>query len=263
MKKRVGKTSKHPLATGIIPSDTEELRQRFKVMGHHWELVRLSRPSKHLFVDFEHPTTWLNHVEWLLGEEIYGYTIESASDRPYSVAWKPFLELEFQVRKRAMEILTNDKAATLAAALASARKNDALMQKHFYIPLGIAAGKAAVVDAAAGSQRKRGTSTPRGKGQPPPAPHKVPRTDGKDKDGGKGGNGGGKGGKKGNDDKGNSWKKGATMFMPDGRKKCGYFQKPKGCSAGARCSFVHACTVCSVEGHGQFECPRRPKAENK
>ena len=46
-----------------VPTSAEDLRYRYKLMAHHWELARLKLPNKPIFTNYEVKETWLLHVE--------------------------------------------------------------------------------------------------------------------------------------------------------------------------------------------------------
>ena len=54
------------VASTFMPRSSEELRTRYKVMAHHWELVRLKMPHQSAVRDFDYKDTLSGHVDWLL-----------------------------------------------------------------------------------------------------------------------------------------------------------------------------------------------------
>jgi hypothetical protein len=237
-------------SVAAVPTTPEQLRTRYKVMSHHWELARLKLPSKGIFEDYSATDTWLIQIEWLLGEDVMGYTVkDEESGSSFSLPWKQLLELEFQIRRKAMNLITN-RGRTLVGALEEARREDALLQKYLYIPMGIAAG------IAASRGQKRGRSD-----TPQPNPRNNPREEGNGA-----GNGAGRGKVKAERDERDDsheftgWKAGGSKFTPDGRAKCLWYQK--GTCTSDRCGRVHLCFVCHKD-HPQFKCPRRPDAKKE
>ena len=240
------------ISVGKVPTNSESLRQRFKVMDHHWELLRLKLPHKAFLKGYDYESTWARHADWILGEDVYGYTVEDTqSTASYSVPWKQLLEFEYQVRRRAMKTMNDGES--LAVALRKARTHDQTLQKYLYIPLGIHAGQ----ESARG--QKRNSS---GQERAPPPQKALALTNSaaassawetsepKGHSKGKG-----KGGK----DKSASWKAGSSPWTPDGRRKCNQYQR-SACK-NPKCALAHVCFVCN-EKHPMKECGQRPKPED-
>ena len=205
-------------------------------------------PFKQILAKFDFETTWLRHAEWLLGEDVLGYTVEDKqSGVCICLPWAQFLELEYQVRRKAMTLM-NTSGLSLVDALAAAKKHEGTVQRYLYIPLGIHAGQQRGAKRASEPDYR---SQPLSSSQPPPqlALYDAPR--GGDKGGAKGG---AKGDKKG-DRHPPSWKTGQTTLAPDSTKKCGKYQRDK--CRDAKCRFAHLCQVCN-EVHPMVRCPRRP-----
>ena len=71
--------------TGALPTNSEELRVKLKVMGIAWGFVRLKYPTRPLLADLS-DKLWLDYVDWLLGEDVMGLTVNIDSD---DVFFKP------------------------------------------------------------------------------------------------------------------------------------------------------------------------------
>ena len=255
-----------------VPSDPESLRTRIKVMAHHWELIRIRFPHMPMVKDYDFSTTWLVHVEWLLGEKVRGYKVKSATQQnEYSVPWAVVLELDYQIRKAALFAVTHS-GASLASALETARKTESLLQQHFWIPLGIAAAEAAGGRSSRVSAPRDDTASARSQGQ-------FNSNDGqrgkKAEKKGKGGKNG-KGGKPANSppqsNRGGQGKWGSggaegyakqehvkaeaarpSLYTPGPtrRRKCIAYQKDE--CKDPKCPFVHVCFNCNKK-HPQSEC---------
>ena len=144
------------------PTNAESLRYRYKLIAHHWELARLKLPNKSVFTNYDVKETWLQHIEWLLGEDVLGYSVkDEEGGTEVSLPWKQFLELEYQLRRKAMHLITH-QGLSLSDALHASRKDDQLLQKYLYIPLGMQAG----IAAARGTKRQNsGAGRPSGEPQ--------------------------------------------------------------------------------------------------
>jgi hypothetical protein len=205
---KVSKDGRLKMARGTSsapwPANAESLRYRYKLMAHHWELARLKLPNKPIFTNYEVKETWLQHIEWLLGEDILGYSVkDEEGGAEVSLPWKQFLELEYQLRRKAMHLITH-QGLSLVDALEVSRndKDGGLLQKYLYIPLGMQAG----IIAARGTKRQnnggqggRPSGEPSG-GAPRHTPTKTEPSNGEDFRG---------------------WKEGGSKYTPDGKRlKC-------------------------------------------
>ena len=83
-----------------LPVEPEGLRYRYSLMALHWESVRLKFPSRPAVAGYS-STVWLQHIEWLLSEELYGSCVTDPNSG-FSVrpSWKLMLDFELQVLKR-------------------------------------------------------------------------------------------------------------------------------------------------------------------
>ena len=93
-----------------LPTTPEELRYRYRLMALHWETVRLKYPTKPALTGYvtEH---WAQHVEWLLGEEVYEQTVkEPAHGVTYRPSWEILLEYEYELCRKAMNRSTRTTA---------------------------------------------------------------------------------------------------------------------------------------------------------
>ena len=250
---RDGRLKQHrAVSTTQMPRNAEELRTRFKVMAHHWELVRLKVPHQSVVSDFDFKETISNHVEWLLGEDIAGYTVrDEDSGREFSMPWRQLLEFEYQIRRRAMFVVTHE-GLSFAKALAAARLHEPSLQKYLYIPLGIHSG----MEAARG--KKRGQDD-RDDYKPHPKPKGAAKgASAKDKKGAASGTDASSWERPVKAKSEKSWKFGESVWTSDGRRKCQDYNK-KGCNRKS-CDKVHCCMVCN-EPHPMWRCGRKPKAE--
>ena len=238
-------------ATTHMPRSSEELRTRFRVMAHHWELVRLKMPHQSAASDFDFKETLSVHVDWLLGEEIAGYTVrDEESGREFSMPWRQLLEFEYQIRRRAMFVMTHE-GLSFAKALSAARNHDPTTQKYFFIPIGIHAGIAS-----SNGAKKRQFGQDDHEARRPPAP---PRGGAPPKKGASSAPGSAGWERPVKPFGPKSWRSGESSWTPDGRRKCDDFNK-KGCNRKS-CKNVHVCTVCD-EKHPLWRCGRKPKAES-
>ena len=257
-------------STGKAPESPEALRAKIRLMGVAWEFVKLRFPARAAFQDLS-PADWSDHVDWLLGEEIYQNVVKDSSNTvQYRPSWATILDLDYRVRKEAYR-LVNKGEATLAKALARARKDTALLQRYFITPVALAAGAEAAYAASSGKGSRRvdadrqPPSRPAEGSQAPPAslgqPGKCSGLKGSGKGKGSGRKGRGKNSGQGSGGKGKptsdktSWKSGTSNNTPDGRLKCFRYQRG---NCDGNCGRVHSCLVCNGP-HPVKDCPRLPK----
>ena len=235
--------------TGSLPTNSEELRLRIRVMGIAWEFLRIRYPMRPVLTGLGNQV-WQDYVDWLLSEDVFGLEVALDSEGiRFKPTWNTLLAFELEVRRRAFH-LANTQGSTMRDAIVAAMKDQGIMNRYFITPTSLQAGAAAARQTAAssgGSKRPAPGSDPLaqgsagripGTGAPPPP--QAPK--------GKGEKGPGKG----------SWKHGMSPTDAAGNRKCGRFQRGK-CTLGASCPYVHACYVCGEKGHGEYKCPRRPK----
>ena len=267
-------------SSGKAPENPEALRAKIRMMGVAWEFMRLKFPGRPYLKDLT-AETWSDHVEWLLGEDVYGNIVKDSSGAiAYRPSWATVLELDFRVRKQAYQ-LVNENGSTLKEAMVAAREDTALFQKYFITPVSLAAG----AEAARSTSSKR--QAPQEWALPPPTRQAdgssaMPVSFGAAQ---AGPNGKGKGRAKGrgkqqqgrqqqfqqrqqpqqqpqqqprqNDrSQGSRWSDGERNVTPDGRMKCFRYQRNK--CTDPNCPRVHVCLVCNGK-HPKIECPKRPR----
>ena len=248
-------------STGKSPDSPEGLREKIKLMGVAWEYVRLRYPARPYLANLG-PQDWSDHLEWLLGEDVYQYVVRDASNTiSYRPSWATIIELDYRVRKLAYK-LVNEGSATLKTALVTARSDTALFQRYFLSPVSLAAG----AEAAKATSSKRPAPTDGHRGQPPPAhrptdgslapPAQVPpppASFGKGRGRGRGRGGKGNKGSQANQSAVRN-KKGEMTRTPDGRLICFAYQRG---NCNGQCGKVHICTICG-DKHPKKDHPSRP-----
>ncbi len=229
------------------PRDAEELRERYKVMSTHWEMMKIKHPDRPVFKHLD-DRVWAKLLDYLLGPTVAKYR----SSKGVGLAWDDLLKYEFEIRKKAMRLVTNS-GKTIADALKEAMKDDELRSLHFTLQL-VTSG---------GTVRSR-------------SPRRSPRRDRADSSKGKGkgkNDNKGKGKGKGKKGKGNesadtpeftayqqakqteklTWKyNNKNICVRYNRNDCWY---PHACRE------QHACLRCGELGHPIFRCakPKVPK----
>ncbi len=121
-----------PAATRIRvppPSDSEGLRHRYRLMRVHWELVKSRYPDRRCFAGFE-SGIWGTIVDHLLGPKIWGFRAPGG----VGLRWSDLLQYEFEIRRKAVERLT-DGTHTITDALKSTYLDADIKGTHFTLQL--------------------------------------------------------------------------------------------------------------------------------
>lgn len=203
------------------PKDLEELRQKLKVLGHHFVFLRMLHPTRVELADVT-PFTYAAYADYL---RVARLQAEDESGQVFHTpTLKQVLTYDFYARKKQMELVSPTTA--VGAALREAYNDPTVKERHFTTPLSVSA-------ASQGSSGHRSRS-PRGS-MPPPHPAFPPRQRGN-----KGKKGKGKG-------------RGYHTTTPEGRQICfAYNSQYERCDGS--CGRVHVCQICfgnQVQGQRQ------------
>ena len=122
------------------PTNTEELRRKFRLMGRVWEMVRLKFPHLAALRNYK-PYAFEEFLEWLLGEQVFERVIKDPiSGTELRCSWDVLLTYEFQIRKRMCKRM-NDTNDSLVEALKHARKDSELRDQHFIVPFSLSVSR--------------------------------------------------------------------------------------------------------------------------
>ncbi len=248
--------------------DTEMLRHRIRLMAIHWDVAVAQFSDKRAFAGYDR-AVWSDHVEFLLGEQIYQYRAG-----PLRIDWGAFLNYEYEIRKKAIKRV-NKGEATLHNALVEARVDYDLKQLHFTLPLSTMNRRDAAPRAETGkrggnnnsdsrleqevkrlrseiqSLRSSASSSHLPYASPPPAPlalqdHGASSSKGKSK------------GKKGGNPKVEALKhlkatEKLHSSLPNGGGMICYYYNIGSCLKDKACKFHHVCMRCLREGHSALD----------
>ncbi len=166
------------------PKDAEELRARYKIMSAHWEMMKLKHPGRAVFKHLD-GKVWADVLDYLLGPTVAKYR----SSKGVGLAWEDLLKYEFEIRKKAMRLVTNS-GYTIADAIKKATKDDELRSLHFTLQLVTSGRSARSRSPRRSPRRERGRdNAPKGKSKGGGKQDSKGKGGGKDK-GGKGKGGG-------------------------------------------------------------------------
>jgi hypothetical protein len=132
-----------------LPTNPEQLRDVFRVMGLHWEMVHLKGAGRAVLKDYS-PSVFDKHVEFLLGDECYRIS-EANPTMACRPSWDLLLKYDFELRKYAIKRV-NEGSQTLAEAVEAARNSMELRTKFFITPLAMPAQRVAPPKAEAGDR---------------------------------------------------------------------------------------------------------------
>ncbi len=242
---------------GEMPRNAEELRFIYRIMRHHWLVVRSKLPGRKAFEGLA-KETFDDLLDHLLGDQILGLKVENdAGDIVAQTTWRTMLRYEHELRKLAIKLVNRD-GYSLAAAIKRASEDQELRTKFIVAHLAL--------DGARGPQK-------RSYQQMEEPPRLAPRADkGQPKGRGKGGKGKNKGknvnnGNNNNNNanrpdvgEGDRFNRARRSMkiknMTEGQnpqRVCWNFNKRVGCRG--QCNFAHVCGICLGQ-HSLQQCPR-------
>ena len=238
---------------GKVPSTTEGLRTKFKIMAAMWEYVRLKAPAQGCLKDYD-MEAWDTYADYLLGESVWGIELDAATvGTTVRPSWQLLMDFDLEFRKH-VAWLFNTKGTPLVDALSATYDNTNLYQTKFLTQLTLHAGAAAAKAAGGAPSGAPTPFNPALSGQahavtpwvPPPAQfEKGKKGKGKGKDA--------KGKGKGKDAKGKG--KGKDKGKDVSGQICFKFQRGK-CND-RNCPRKHMCFHCNSPDHGGKDCPNK------
>ncbi len=244
-----------------LPStgDTEAFRHRLNLMQIQWDVAVAQFSEKRAFVGYDREV-WTAHVNYLLGERVYGYRACGLR-----IGWNELLQYEYEIRRLAIKRV-NRGEANLCEALAAALKDPDLKQLHFTLPL-------STMGKRDGPQRNEENKRPPGErkvdqelkrlraeneqlrrnaaagsGQNAPIPNNTTPPRKGAKGGGKG-KGGGKNFGKAEQIKELRSREKLMMKLPGNGGLVCYYYNIDSCTRGRECKFHHVCMRCGQQGH--------------
>lgn len=124
------------------PKDFEELRQKLKLVGHHFIFLRLLHPTRKELQDVT-PFTFAEHADYLGSKRVAKLVSETDDGTViHSPSLKQILTYDFHVKKKMMEDLT--PSTPMGASLKEASRCPVTRERYFVTPLAVsAAGQAA------------------------------------------------------------------------------------------------------------------------
>jgi hypothetical protein len=241
----VGKDGRLVIRKGIHkevppPKDAEELRTRYRLLGHAWEFAGLKHPGRTWLVDYG-VATYAKLADYVLGPKVAGLRVlRNPSDANSEVRpnWQTVLNYEFQIRKKAFELVRKGNI-TAVAALEAAMIDQEIRGLHF-----IAIFQVQSVS------RAQAKAEPGNKTNGPKKAQKQQKGSTKKTEGSTKTHSGGK------------FKMELKSVTPDGREICYKFGR-KSSKCDGSCGRVHVCQVCLKSDHGFESCPTYLAASKK
>ena len=225
-----------------MPTTTEELRAVLALLGRSYALAKLKHPGLKWMVDLT-PDTWTDHANYLLGDRVHGFKLESAPGVIVKPSWDKVLAYEHHLREEAIRLVLYENFS-FGAAMVAARKSTELRERYFTTPV----------------LAQAVTPPP----APPPVPYhavrSAPRGDRPVQHKGSGpygGKGDGKKGGKGKKGQAEEWANFTKDSMaapvwerktPDGKPICFKYNLPwERCDG--YCGMEHVCRICFATDH--------------
>ena len=216
-----------------MPSKPEELRQRLKVWGHHWILLKYKFPQQHRLASAT-GHLFNTYIDYLLGDEVYELVAKDSAGKTVSKPSFPtLLGYEFRVRKKMTEHM--NKGDDIKTALVKAMHDSVVKERFYTTPIAMSAVTSGNRDRSRSPAREKDTRLPWMRGEIQSV-------------GDKGGKGGDKGGKRKKVKKGKGGdkaKKGNLYTKtPDGKGICFRYNDQNQKCRGSTCNFTHVCSFC-------------------
>ena len=223
-----------------VPDDPEKLRAYYIVLENSFLYAKYKHSNTAWLSDVR-PGVFMKVVKYLLGRKVY--RLEAAAENGQRVPWGAVLRYEFQIRKRAMELVKED-GMSLGAALDAAMADTEIRALYFTANVTLArAKKGGKGDRDYDEPAWKKTKTKGGKGGGNNDPVKVK---GKTKASNKGKGYGKKQGTKGGF--------GVCGSTTDGRLLCYKFNEGSPCDGS--CGMLHLCRVVDCwDTHPMIEHP--------
>ena len=105
-----------------MPVTVEDLRRKYWVMTHMWQLAKMRQPSRPMYADLDEKT-WNNFLEELLNRENFNFRREiEGSGEMVGPDWNHCLEYEFQLRKEALRLIRDQGVSIQSGVVGCSRR---------------------------------------------------------------------------------------------------------------------------------------------
>ena len=228
------------------PKNAEQLRKRIKVLSMGLMFLGI-RHSNRAWLQGLNPQVFEDYVCYLLSEHCFLMTGRSAEGFAISgPSWAQLLLYEFQVRKKAWQMVQNE-GATFKDALRAAWRDPVVKERFLTTPVALTSA----------AQPKR--SWDGGASESQDGHGKRPKGNKKGSGRGKGGGAKGKGKGKGKG-KTASDRLGIASRTPDGQAVCFSYNDFNVRCRDKNCRFTHVCGLCSAR-HPAYACSKGNRAQ--
>ena len=112
-----------------MPSSTEQLRQKYKVMTHMWLLAQMRQPTRPLYSDLT-KDTFNDLLEELLSTRNFLLERQVAGQQLVAPVWEHCLDYEYNIRKEAIE-RTRRRGLPIQQALWSVYRDESHRMEHW------------------------------------------------------------------------------------------------------------------------------------
>ena len=214
-----------------IPKNSEQLRQRYRVLNNTWLMMKLRFRAKPWLNDVEPESYQTVLAKYVLGRKVADHVTRNREGHEIKPSWDLVLHYEREIRKKGYDLVIEENLPIMAA-IAKACKCSETRELHFVERL--IDEKATKISTAAAHKRPFEKTFER-QATPIPSSGKGQRAASK-----------------------------VHSVNPRNNHKqiCFAFNNPEGCNA-KDCPRDHVCQLCLKPGHGRSECFFRPKGGGK
>jgi hypothetical protein len=116
---------------GTYPRDSEELRDKIKLVDVNTSFAQGRFPHTYYLKEIG-PKDWEQHISYVLGDQVAGLRAKGPDGEDFGApSWELVVSYEFQLRRKAYDMIAMAEVTTLKEGLRLARKDQELRQKHF------------------------------------------------------------------------------------------------------------------------------------
>ena len=225
---------------GSMPSNSEELRAKHKLIGNCWLFLKLRHTNRPWLSDVDE-RTFVLVSDYLLGKHVQGIVVTASGGRTHHVPWPLVLSYELEVRRRAYDLVCSGD--TMGAALKKTMEDSSHRERYFLAPFTLGASSPSPVPPpSTGAQR---TARTRWAFQP------YGKAKGKGRGKGPKGKGKGKGPKGGTKGQGHH----KYSVTEDNKPICFRWNDSK--NRDNNCGRIHICSWCRGT-HARMDCRDAP-----
>jgi hypothetical protein len=145
---------KKGIRDGKLPTNSEELRAKHKLVGHCWLFLKLKHTNRVWLSDLDE-RSFVHLSDYLLGKHVNGVSIACTSGKTHHPPWSLILTYELEIRRKAYELVT--EGVNMGAALKTVMDDAGHRERYFLAPFTLGASSLpAVPNPSTGDRPSRG-----------------------------------------------------------------------------------------------------------